>query len=108
MIRVDVGDHEVPHIRQADVQRAQMPFERMQRVSGVPAAIDEQKTIVGANEVRIDVAEGAIPKRQRQAPDAWKKLRALGERLRSLRPQAASSRSWRSRWRSGHASSASA
>jgi hypothetical protein len=73
-------DHQVAHVAEADVEGAQVPFQGAQAVRGVPAAVDQQVAIVGADQVRVDVVERAIGQRQRQAPHTWQQLRALGER----------------------------
>ena len=57
-----------------------MALERLQRVDRIPAAVDQQVTVVRPHQIRVDVAERTVAQRQRQSPDAGQQLGALGER----------------------------
>ena len=81
VIGMDMGDHQVANVWQANIEHTQVPFEGAQRVGCVPAAIDQQVAIVGAHQVRVDVAERAITQRQGKAPDPWQKLGPLRDCL---------------------------
>ena len=60
VVGMDVGDDQVPHVGQANVERPKVAFERLQRVGGIPATIDQQVAVVGPHEIGIDVPERAI------------------------------------------------
>ena len=70
VVGVDVGDDQVAHVGQADVERPQVALQGVQGVGGIPAAVDQQIAVVRAHQVRVDVAQRAVLQRQRQAPHA--------------------------------------